>query len=108
MPFYDYYCESNGQVVEAFHPSGIQLKTWKDLCETADLELGATQPDANVIRKISAPRIITQTSSPRSNPATETETAVSSPQESSPPPQTEGHVCTPACNHIRKKYGLDD
>lgn len=67
MPFYDYYCESNGQVVEAFHSGGTRLKTWKDLCEAADLDLGY-----------------------------------------SPPAQTWGHVCPPSCNHIRKKYGLDD
>ena len=108
MPSYDYYCESNGRVVEVFHSIGTQLDTWKDLCEAADLDLGATRPDAKVIRKISVPRIITQTSAPRSNPAPETESAVSSPQKPPPPPQTEGHVCTPSCNHIRKKYGLDD
>ncbi len=59
MPFYDYYCAANQQTVEVQHSTTVTLKTWKDVCENADLPLGDTSPDSPVERLISAPQVKT-------------------------------------------------
>ncbi|MFA5087715.1 MAG: zinc ribbon domain-containing protein [Candidatus Omnitrophota bacterium] len=53
MPFYDYYCESNGQTVEVFHPMNVRLKTWGEVCAQAKIHLGQTPPDTAVLRLMS-------------------------------------------------------
>lgn len=52
MPFYDYFCEANGQTVEVKHPASVRLKTWKEVCEMAGIKVGNIKPDAGVTRLI--------------------------------------------------------
>ncbi len=48
MPTYDYTCEANGRTVEVMHAMSVTLKTWGQVCEEAELDLGDTPPDAPV------------------------------------------------------------
>ena len=48
MPTYDYICEANGRTVEVMHAMSVTLKTWGQVCEEAELDLGDTPPDAPV------------------------------------------------------------
>ena len=57
MPLYDYYCERNGMTVEVNHSVGVRLKTWSELCEQANLDLGSTSGDSPVVRLIGCPTI---------------------------------------------------
>ena len=53
MPFYDYYCEKNGNTVEVYHAMQVRLKTWGEVCESAGIGLGRTPAIAPVIRLVS-------------------------------------------------------
>lgn len=57
MPAYDYFCEANGQTVEAVHTINATLKTWGEVCYVARIPLGETDPLAPVRKVISAPAI---------------------------------------------------
>ena len=48
MPTYDYICEANGRTVEVMHAMSVTLKTWGQVCEEAELDLGNTPADAPV------------------------------------------------------------
>jgi len=58
MPFYDYRCPTNGQVVEVQHPMSQRLSTWGELCEQAGLEPGDTPTDAAVERLFSGGGVV--------------------------------------------------
>ena len=51
MPRYDYYCDANGQSVEARHGISEKIETWGQLCELTGSDLGETMPDS-AVRKI--------------------------------------------------------
>ncbi|MDP2652893.1 MAG: hypothetical protein Q8Q08_02555 [Candidatus Omnitrophota bacterium] len=53
MPFYDYFCEANGETVEVMHAMSVRLKTWGDLCRHAGRDPGKTPVRAPVVRLIS-------------------------------------------------------
>jgi len=65
MPFYDYFCEANGQTVEVKHETKTHLKTWKEVCDLAGIEFGDTPTDAPVQRLISSPQVQTPTGDSR-------------------------------------------
>jgi hypothetical protein len=55
MPRYDYYCEANGQTIEAFHSITVKLTCWQELCAAAHIDQGDTPPDSTVRRIITSP-----------------------------------------------------
>lgn len=58
MPLYTYFCAENGKTVEVSHTLQAKLRTWVELCYTAQIPLGDTDPLAPVERVIkSAPGI---------------------------------------------------
>ncbi|MGH8119859.1 MAG: zinc ribbon domain-containing protein [Gammaproteobacteria bacterium] len=57
MPTYDYFCGDNGHTVEVTHSINETLKTWGEVCYTAQIPLGDTDPLAPVEKVISAPVI---------------------------------------------------
>ena len=59
MPFYDYFCERNGQTVEVEHGAKKVLKTWGEVCQAAGISPGDTPVRTPVQRLISAPQIQT-------------------------------------------------
>ena len=50
MPTYDYTCEANGRTVEVMHAMSVTLKTWGQVCEEGELDLGGTPPDGRCPR----------------------------------------------------------
>jgi hypothetical protein len=52
MPRYDYFCEANGQTIEALHSINIKLTSWGELCTAAHIDQGDTPPGAKVQRII--------------------------------------------------------
>lgn len=54
MPYYDYHCAANGEVVEVFHRMDDTVSTWGELCARAGLERGETPADAPVERWLPA------------------------------------------------------
>ncbi|CAG0997196.1 hypothetical protein GPROT1_03542 [Gammaproteobacteria bacterium] len=58
MPSYDYFCETNGQVVEATHSMREKLTTWGELCAKAKIEPGETPADAPVKRLITGGGVV--------------------------------------------------
>ncbi len=48
MPTYDYFCEDNGKTVEVYHGINDKLKTWGEICFTAQIPLGDTDVSAPV------------------------------------------------------------
>jgi hypothetical protein len=54
MPTYTYFCDENGQYVEANHTITATLKTWGEVCYVTQLPLGDTDPLAPVQRVIRA------------------------------------------------------
>lgn len=52
MPFYDYFCESNGRTVEVFHAMSVKLSAWGEVCRYAGIDTGPTPADAPVIRML--------------------------------------------------------
>ncbi len=65
MPFYDYFCKENNRTVEVKHDTKTHLKTWKEVCESAGIELGKTKPQALVERVISFPQVKSTTGDSR-------------------------------------------
>lgn len=61
MPTYDYLCPTNNQILEVQHSLNQDIKTWGELCQLAQCDLGETAPEAPVKRLISAPRLIVET-----------------------------------------------
>lgn len=57
MPSYDYYCELNGETVEATHPINDSISNWGELCYVSQHPLGETDPLASVRKVITAPAI---------------------------------------------------
>lgn len=57
MPRYDYFCPSNGQVVEATHSITTSVATWGDLCALAGLDVGDTALGAPVERLMGTPPV---------------------------------------------------
>lgn len=55
MPAYDYHCEANGRTVEVSHAMTTMLRTWGELCDAADLEMGDTPSETPLQRVFSAP-----------------------------------------------------
>lgn len=53
MPFYQYFCEANGETVEVFHAIRMRLKTWDQVCRVSNRDLGSTPGSAPVVRLIS-------------------------------------------------------
>jgi hypothetical protein len=52
MPRYDYYCKPNDTTVEVTHPIAEKLKTWGEVCERANHELGDVGAETPVERII--------------------------------------------------------
>ena len=55
MPTYDYYCEANDKTVEVYHDINTRLKTWGEVCFTAQIPIGDTDfmaPVRKVIRPV--------------------------------------------------------
>ncbi len=48
MPTYDYFCEDNDEIVEVHHGINDKLKTWGEICYTAQIPLG----DTNVLAPV--------------------------------------------------------
>lgn len=48
MPNYDYFCEENGETVEAHHDINTKLKTWGEVCFVTQTPLGDTDALAPV------------------------------------------------------------
>jgi predicted nucleic acid-binding Zn ribbon protein len=57
MPIYDYFCPSNNQTIEVMHSYSQEVKTWGEVCQLAQCNLGDTPEDAPVRRVISAPML---------------------------------------------------
>jgi len=54
MPTYEYYCEANGQSVDVIHSMSMELETWGEVCEFAEIEIGEVPKESTVIRQLSA------------------------------------------------------
>ena len=52
MAFFEYYCEANGKTVEVAHSMDMKLKTWREVCFYAGMDMGPTEPEALVVRLI--------------------------------------------------------
>ena len=57
MPSYDYYCELNGEKVEAKHSINSSISNWGELCFATQHPLGDTDPLTPVRKIIRAPAI---------------------------------------------------
>ena len=57
MPSYDYFCELNGETVEAKHSINASISNWGELCYVAQHPLGETDPLAPVRKLIRPPAI---------------------------------------------------
>ena len=57
MPLYDYYCAENNRTVEVNHSLDNDLKTWGEVCFTAQIPMGDTEFTAPV-RKVIHPSYI--------------------------------------------------
>ena len=55
MPRYDYYCQANGRTIEVSHSIKQVITTWRELCETASIDLGDTPASATVQIRITTP-----------------------------------------------------
>ena len=63
MPLYDYYCEANGQTIEATHSMSEDLTTWGELCQRTQNDPGDTPLESPIERIIG--RVMVQ--SPKGN-----------------------------------------
>jgi hypothetical protein len=52
MPIYEYQCKANGRTVEVVHRMAVRFSTWQELCEHAQIVLGDTPSDAEVVRLV--------------------------------------------------------
>ena len=57
MPSYDYFCESNGETIEATHSINDSISNWGELCYVTQHPLGETDPLVPVRIVIRAPAI---------------------------------------------------
>jgi len=57
LPSYDYFCESNGETIEATHSINASISNWGELCYVTQHPLGETDPLAAVRKVIRAPAI---------------------------------------------------
>ena len=57
MPSYDYFCELNGETVEATHSINVSISNWGELCYVTQNPLGETDPLAPVRKLIRPPAI---------------------------------------------------
>ena len=57
MPSYDYFCELNGETVEATHSVNASISNWGELCYVTQHPLGETDPLATVRKLIRPPAI---------------------------------------------------
>lgn len=53
MPSYDYYCPANGKTVEVNHRMSEIVKSWGEICDRTNIELGDTPSDSPVEKRIS-------------------------------------------------------
>lgn len=53
MPRYDYHCPANNRTLEVSHPMSHTVRTWGELCELAEIELGKTPPGSPVEKTLS-------------------------------------------------------
>lgn len=51
MPVYEYHCNDNGKTIDVNHTMDVKLHTWGELCYTAQIDLGDTDP-MSPVRKI--------------------------------------------------------
>ena len=68
MPYYEYHCPENGRTVEVRHAMSELLDTWGDLSTRAEVDPGATPPDAAVVRLRGAPVALTSAGGPDASP----------------------------------------
>lgn len=52
MPVYEYFCEDNGQTIEVTHTADVIIRNWGELCFTAKMDFGETDPMSPVRRII--------------------------------------------------------
>jgi hypothetical protein len=57
LPSYDYFCELNGETIEATHSINASISNWGELCYVTQHPLGETDPLASVRKVIRAPAI---------------------------------------------------
>jgi len=52
MPIYDYRCDVTQKIIEVTHKMSKSIKTWGELCEYANIEMGDTPLNSPVTRII--------------------------------------------------------
>ncbi|MFG0247565.1 MAG: zinc ribbon domain-containing protein [Phycisphaeraceae bacterium JB051] len=52
MPIYTYHCPASGKEVDVQHGMNQRLTTWKQVCDTAEIDPGSTPGDTPVERLI--------------------------------------------------------
>ena len=57
MPVYVYECEDNGTIVEIKHSMDIVIRNWGELCFAARLDMGETDFEAPVRKRMTPPAI---------------------------------------------------
>lgn len=62
MPTYDYFCETNGQVLEVKHSMSDTVTTWGELCERAGTSCGDTPPEAPVSKLVTGGQVVKSSS----------------------------------------------
>ena len=62
MPYYEYQCAENGEIVEVRHGMSEQLTTWGELAARAAVDPGDTRTDAPIQRIMSSTVTVTGTS----------------------------------------------
>lgn len=62
MPTYDYFCETNGQVLEVKHAMSESVTTWGELCERAGIACGDTPPEALVTKLATGGQVVKRSS----------------------------------------------
>jgi len=58
MPTYDYFCETNGRVIEVSHRISEELATWGELCARAGVGIDGTDRSAPVKRLITSGNVV--------------------------------------------------
>ncbi|MDG2302125.1 MAG: zinc ribbon domain-containing protein [Gammaproteobacteria bacterium] len=52
LPIYEYQCKANGRTVEVVHRMADRFSSWQELCEHAQIGLGDTPGDSEVVRLV--------------------------------------------------------
>jgi hypothetical protein len=68
MPTYDYRCQANNQVVEAWHGMNERITTWGELCAVTGRPTGETPSDSPV-EKLATGGQVVRSSSLKDGPA---------------------------------------